>query len=59
MLAVTTPLSGLAWNIESLIGFRVAAGVANGAATAAGTAMVLPACARLPGAISIPAWEPG
>ena len=41
MLAVVTPLSGLAWNIESLIGFRVAAGMANGAATAAGTAMVL------------------
>ncbi len=41
MLAVVTPLSGFAWNIESLIGFRVAAGVANGAATAAGTAMVL------------------
>ena len=41
MLVVVTPLSGLAWNIESLIGFRVAAGVANGAATAAGTAMVL------------------
>ena len=37
MLVVVTPLSGLAWNIESLIGFRVAAGVA----TAAGTAMVL------------------
>ena len=41
MLVVVTPLSGLAWNIESLIGFRVAAGVANGVATAAGTAMVL------------------
>ena len=36
MLVVVTPLSGLAWNIESLIGFRVAAGVANGVATAAG-----------------------
>ena len=41
MLVVVTPLSGLAWNIESLIGFRVAAGAANGATTAAGTAMVL------------------
>ena len=41
MLVVVTPLSGLAWNIESLIFFRFAAGVANGAATAAGTAMVL------------------
>ncbi|WP_419849871.1 MFS transporter [Candidatus Poriferisocius sp.] len=45
MLVVVTPLSGLAWSIESLIGFRVAAGVANGVAngvaTAAGTAMVL------------------
>lgn len=41
MLVAVTPLSGLAWNIESLIGFRVAAGLANGAATAAGTAMVL------------------
>ena len=41
MLVLVTPLSGLAWKIESLIAFRVAAGVANGAATAAGTAMVL------------------
>ena len=49
MLVVVTPLSGLAWSIESLIGFRVAAGVANGVATAAGTAMVL---------LAFPIWPP-
>lgn len=41
VLAVVTPLSGLAWNAASLISLRIIGGAANGAALAAAAAMIL------------------